>query len=164
MNTTYPIHGFIGYYFDADKNQVLRDSKTGPKPLKAWKYESGLERLTLYRNGNPYYVFTRSIHVEGSFARIIQGKKFDAINNLPTSINTDPVPTKTPTPKKEKAAPASEDEDQNVKNLNAFFEARNNNPIRKDGFLKKFSKQVFEAYSDMFTIEKTEKGTFISLK
>ena len=180
MSTTVPIHGFVGYYFDPEKSIVLKDSKTGPRELKPYLYSSGLSRVTLYRNHNPYYVFINNLQIDGKFARIIQGKKFEAINNLPESVNTDPVPTPskpTKAPKAEKVKKSEEapvetetevaddsDGDLNLKNLKKFFEARDNDPIRKDAFVKKFSNQVLEAYSDVLNIEKTEKGTYISMK
>lgn len=74
---------------------------------------------------------------------------------------------KIPTPKKDvklNESAALDADDANIVNLKTFFDARENKPVRKDAFLKKFSKAVLEGYSEYLNVEKSEGGIYISHK
>lgn len=159
----YPIKGFPLYHFDAEKRQVSKETKKWEQVLKPYLYKNGLERVTLYREHNPYYAFLKNFELHGKEFQVMQGKKFDNINWAFSKEKLGSVLTKAFN-KVVAQDQEAKDLDRNEKNLKDFFEARENKAIRKDAFLKKFSAQVLTAYEDILLIGKTEKGIFICLK
>lgn len=140
----FPIEGFPNYYFSPTHEIVFSENRKGTKELKWYEYQSGIKRITLYVAKQPYYIFLNQFSYDDStkIVRIVEGKK-------------------RPRQKVEKVVEDPVSEEMN--SVIEFFHGRENRPVRKDGFIAKFSKEILERQKEILKEEKTDKGTFYSL-
>lgn len=149
------IQGYPNYCYDPNEGVVYSENKSWTtKKLKWYEYESGLQRVALYVNKKPYYIFANQfVQDENWLIKVVEGKK------RPRASKFD-LPKEVENPIEESVDWALEEEQNQIIE---FFHARENRPMRKDAFVTKFSKEILERSKEILVENKTEKWTFYFL-
>lgn len=143
-------------------NTVISISRNGrEKTLKFYSYPSGIQRVTLYRDKIPHYIFLSQFTWDDSSdsVGIVAGR---TRVRVPKAAQKALKTTKSGKVS-EKDLPQNKENTDEQESVIEFFHTRENRPMRKDAFCAKFSKEILERQKEILKEEKTEKGTFYSL-